>query len=245
LCATLLGALLPGPASARNPCEEIGADCRALTASEIKAFRDLVLAVKALLPVPDAARYAPDGAIEASTMPFVALTKISGAAITGRSWPAGCFPGYPENSLLFGYDAKAAQGNRAGNAQDPLAAIRGMMAVVEKKIELSVRLQPYPYLMNVEDGKTVEVRDQNAYDVEKKADFLSWQTGDETVTLNMIFGARTVKEAETLNADKPSPKFAPLRSIELIIGGPKGEVAALKKRINRQAFAALLGPVVK
>ncbi len=45
-----------------------------------------------------------------------------------------------------------------------------------------------------------------------------------------------VKEAETLNTDKPAQKFAPLKSIELVIGGPKDEVAALKKGEPFQEF---------
>jgi hypothetical protein len=245
LSTTLLGALLCGPASAQNPCTEIGPDCRVLTAPEVKAFKTLVLAVKELLPVPDAARYTPDGAIEASTMPFVAETKISGVAMTGRSWKSGCFPASPNNSLHFGYDAKAAQGKQKGKAEDPLAAVQRMMAVMENKIEISVSLMPHPYLVNVEDGKAVDVRDQDAYDIEKSAEFLSWQTGEDNVTLTMIFGPRTINEAETLNIEKPARNFAPLKSIELVMGGPRGELAALKKRIDRKSFAALLGPVVK
>jgi hypothetical protein len=216
-----------------------------LTAAEVKAFKELVLKVETLLPVPDASRYIPDGAIEASNMPFDAETKITGGVVTGGSWPAGCFPIYPYNSLHFGYDAKATQGKPAVKTEDPLAAVQAMMSVMENKIELSVWLNPHPYLVNVEDGQTVDVRDQDAYNVEKTADFLSWQTGDDNVSLNMIFGPRTGKEAETLNTDRPSPKFAPLISIELSIGGPKAEVATLKKKIDRKAFAALLGPVVK
>jgi hypothetical protein len=245
LSMMFIGSMLYNPVLAQNPCAEIGSDCRVLTATEVKAFKELVLAVNALLPVPDAARYQPDGAIEASTMPFVAETKISSGVMTGGSWPAGCFPISPNNTLHFGYDAKSTQEKPAGKAKDPLAAVQAMMAVMENKIELVVWLRPHPYLVNVEDGKIMDVRDQDAYNIEKSAEFLSWQTGDDNVTLNMIFGPRTVKEAETLNTDKPSPKFAPLKSIELIISGPKDEVAALKKKIDRHAFAALLGPVVK
>ncbi len=242
---TLIGALLCNPASAQNPCDEIGPDCRVLTATEVKSFKELVLAVQALLPVPDPARYVPDGAIEASYMPFVAWTKIPGAVITGGSWPSGCFPIYPNNSLCFGYDGKSSAEKPVDKTKDPLAAVQAMMSVMENKIELSVWLRPHPYLVNVEDGKTMDVRDQDAYNIEKSTEFLSWQTGDENVALHMIFGPRTGKEAETMNTDKPASKFAPLKSIELIIGGPRDEVAALKKKINRQSLAALLGPVVK
>ena len=245
LSTILIGAMLSSTASAQNPCDEIGSDCRVLTAVEVRAFKELVLAVKALLPVPDATRYTPDGAIEASTMPFVAETKIPGAVSTGGSWQAGCFPVYPKNSLSFGYDARATQGNPGGKEKDPLAAVQAMMAVVENKIELVVWLRPHAHLVDVEDGKPMDVPDLDAYNIEKSDQFVSWQTGDDNVALHMIFGPRTIKEAETLHLDKPSPKFAPLKSIELIISGPRGEVAALKKKIDRNAFAALLGPVLK
>ncbi len=244
--STMLIGVLSYPASAQDACDEIGPDCRTLTASEVKAFKELVLTAKGLLPVPDTARYALESGIdETYTMPFVALTKIPGAAMTGRSWQAGCFPTDPNNTLHFLYDAKAVQEKSSGKANDPLAAVQALNAMMENKVEIVVWLRPHPYLVNVENGKTVDVRDQDAYDVVKKPEFLSWQTGDDNVTLNMILGPRTAREEETLNTDMPSPKFAPLKSIELIISGPKKEVAALRKRIEPQALAALLGPVVK
>ena len=95
LTMMLIGAMFANPVLGQNPCNEIGPGCRVLTTAEVKAFKELVLAVKVLLPVPDVARYSPDGAIEASTMPFVALTKIPGAVSTGVSWQTGCFPDSP------------------------------------------------------------------------------------------------------------------------------------------------------
>ena len=150
----------------------------------------------------------------------------------------------PNNTLSFGYDAKAAQKKPAGKGDDP-AAIQGMMSVMENKIEVVVWLRPHAHLVDVEGGKAVDVRDQDAYNVEKTGDFVTWQTGEENVTLHMIFGPRTVKEAETLNTDTPARTLAPVKSIELVIGGPKDEVTLLKKRIDRTAMAGLLGPVAK
>jgi hypothetical protein len=60
----------------------------------------------------------------------------------------------------------------------------------------------------------------------------------------MVFGPRTCKEAEILQVEKIAPKLAPIISIELHISGPKAEVAEFKKKTNRKAFEALLGPVV-
>jgi hypothetical protein len=230
---------------AQDFCAEMGPEYRLLTQTEIKSFGELVLKVKSLLPVPDAARYVPDGASEASTMPFVAEAKLNDK-IAGGSWPSGCFLASPYNTLTFGYDAKKTQDNKpSGKSKDPLAAAQAAMAIMENKVQICVNINPYPYLMWTEGGKVVEVRDQDGYNIEKTPDFLTWQTGDEDVTLNMIFGPRTTKESETVNADKPAKAFAPARVIELIISGPKAEVDLLKKKIDRKAFAALLGPVVK
>ena len=109
-------------ASAQNPCAEIGSDCRVMTAAEVQAFKALVLAVKAALPVPDPARYRHNGAAEGSTMPFVAEANIPEAAPICRAWPAGGFPESPYNTLLFGYDAKAKPEKAAGDQKDPAAA---------------------------------------------------------------------------------------------------------------------------
>jgi len=241
LCAMLV---LGGLASAQDPCAEIGSDCRIMTAAEVQAFKARVLSVRAALPVPDPARYAHNGAIEASTMPFVAEAGIPGAVPTCRAWPAGSFPEYPYNTLLFGYDRKAKDEKAAGDQKDPLAATQAMMSEFENRIEVGVSIYPHPVLVAVENGKLVEVGDSDATDVEKSATFLSY-TSNEGTNLRMIIGPRTGKEEETVIREKPAPAFAPVVSIEIEITGPKDEVAALKKKIDRKSFEALLGPVVK
>jgi hypothetical protein len=68
---------------------------------------------------------------------------------------------------------------------------------------------------------------------------------DGTV-LTMVFGPRTCKEEETLRVDKPAKILAPVTCITLEIIGPnRAEVLALKKRIDRKAFEALLGAAMK
>jgi len=235
---------LQSPALAQNPCEEVGSDCRVMTAAEVRALKERILAVKAVLPVPDAARYAHDGAIEASTMPFVAEAGMPGAVPTCRSWPAGCFATYPQNSLLFGYDSRAEREKAGKTPGDIIAAAQGMMAGAENRVEVSAWLRPHPHLVDNESGKCVDVSDPEAVNVEKSATFLSWESNEGTV-LRMIFGPRTCREAETLNLERPAQAFAPVKSIELQISGPKAEVAALKKKIDRRAFEALRGAVVK
>jgi hypothetical protein len=236
---------LQSPALAQNPCEEVGSDCRVMTAAEVRALKERILAVKAVLPVPDAARYVHDGAVEASTMPFVAEAGMPGAVPTCRSWPAGCFATYPQNSLLFGYDSGADRAKAGKKPGDIIAAAQGMMAGLENRVQLSAWLRPHPHLVDNENGKCVDVSDPEAVNVEKSATFLSWESGEGAVNLHMIFGPRTCKEAETLNVERPAQAFAPVKFIELQISGPKAEVAALKKKIDRRAFEALLGAVVK
>ncbi|MCK7468521.1 MAG: hypothetical protein MZU91_10770 [Desulfosudis oleivorans] len=75
--AALIGAMvvlsLVGPAFAqRDPCAENGPDCRLLTPAEVSALKARFLALEALLPVPDPARWAvPPGLSKAMTMDFV------------------------------------------------------------------------------------------------------------------------------------------------------------------------------
>jgi len=238
---TFIGTMFYNSASAQDPCSEMGASCRVLTASEVNAFKELVLSVKKLLPVPDPSRYEPGITDEAYTMPFVAATKIPGGAFVGESFKEGCFPMYFEyNTLSFGYKARTTQKKPAGKADNLLAAGQAIVGALVSDIELGVSLLPHPYL--IQEGDESE---PDAYNIEKSAEFLSWQTGDDQVHLHMIFGPRTDKEEETLSLNRPNPKFAPLKSLELSIIGPKDDVAALKKKIDRSAFAALLGPVLK
>lgn len=225
-------------AAAQNPCSEIGSDCRLMTTGEVKALKERILAVKALLPVPDVNRYIHNGAAEASTMPFIAESNIPNAALTYRAWPLGSFVEYPYNTLLFGYSKKSVSSKTNKKSKDVLEATNAMMAEFENQIELSVTLLPYSYLVYQDS-------DPDAINLEKSVNFLSWETGDENIELHMIFGPRTTKESETLILDKPVKNFAPVKAIELIISGPKAEVAELKKKIDRKTFYVLLGTVVK
>jgi len=234
---------LQSPALAQNPCEEIGSDCRVMTAAEVKALKERFLAVRAALPVPDPARYAHNGAAEASTMPFVAEAGITGAVPTCRSWPAGCFTTL--DSLLFGYVSRAVREKAGKKPKDIFEASQNVTAEFENRVEVITWIRPHPHLVDNENGKCIDVSDPDAVNVEKSATFLSWETGEGMISLYMVFGLRTCKEAETLNVEKPAKAFAPVKSIELQISGPKAEVDALKKKIDRKAFETLLGEVVK
>src|SRR3989304_402009 len=88
----VVAALFPqNPAFPPTPRPNQGPGGPALTPAETKAPKDRFLALKAALPVPDPARYTPDGAGDASEMPFVAETSVAPGPLTCLSWPAGCF----------------------------------------------------------------------------------------------------------------------------------------------------------
>ena len=57
--------------------------------------------------------------------------------------------------------------------------------------------------------------------------------------------AAEVKAFKELVLEKSANNFAPVKSIEIIITGPKTEVVLLTKKIVRKAMEALLGPVIK
>jgi hypothetical protein len=240
----------------QNPCDEIGADCRLMTAAEVKALKDRVLALRAALPVPDPARWVlPAGVDEAYTMPYIAESNL-GAAMTCNSWPAGCFT--ENNSVSFIYDAVLKGGEPAKKPdggeeskdlektlKDLAASVQGMQAEMANRIEIDAKLLPYAHLVDNVDGKCVDVTETEAVNIEKSAEFLTWESGDGT-RLTMVFGPRTCKEEETLRVEKPAKNLAPVKSIMLEITGPnKAEVTALKKKINRKAFEALLGAVLQ
>lgn len=246
--AALLGMLgiltLGSPAFAQeDPCFANGPDCRLLTAAEISALKGRLLALRAALPVPDAARWAPPPDVgESLTMSFVAELNAGGAMISG-SWPAGAFT--ERNDVHFIYDGLVKPAAKQKDTKDPLAWVEQMQAEVGNRVEVLAKLLPHAYLVDNVDGDCVDVSDPEATDVEKSPTFLTWQSNEGT-NLTMIFGPRTCKETETERVGKPAPSLAPVKCITLEISGPnKAEIAALKKKIDRKAFEALLGPMMK
>ena len=246
--AALLGATvfltLGSPAFARqDPCSENGPDCRLLTPAEINALKGRLLALRAALPAPDPARWAPPpGVGEAFTMSFIAELDAGGAMISG-SWPAGAFT--ERNDVHFIYDGLVKPAAKQKDTKDPLAWVEQMQAEVGNHIEVLATLLPHAHLVNNVDGECVDINDSEPTDVEKTPTFLTWMSNEGTI-LTMIFGPRTCKEAETLRVDKPAKTLAPVKCITLEITGPdRAEVVALKKKIDRKAFEALLGPVMK
>ncbi len=243
-----------------DPCAEIGSDCRPLTNSEAQALKDRILALKAALPVPDTARWAiPEDVDEAFTMPYVAEQK-SGAPMVCVSWPAGCFT--EMNDIDFIYNAvkegdapkdKPAKKSEADTEEkSPEEALAELAASAQSilgdfgnRIEIGATLLPHAYLVYEVDGNCVDVSDPEAITIENSPTFLAWESADGT-SLTMVFGPRTCKEIETLRVDKPAKTLAPVKAIVLeVIGPDKAEIAALKQKINRKAFEALLGEVVK
>jgi hypothetical protein len=240
---TVLVTLLQiSPAWAQNPCSEEGPGCRVMTAGEVKGLMERILAIKAILPAPDPARYVHDGMAEGGTLPFIGQVKAGGPAIC-FSFPAGCFTRY--DTLSFGYLRKEDHARAGTKPKDILAAVQAVGSALENKVEVTVWLRPHAHLVGNENGKCVDVTESTAVNIEKSATFLSWEDGDEVVNLHLIFGPRTCKEEETLRVETPAKAFAPVRSLELAISGPKAEVAALKKKLDRKAFEGMLGPVVK
>jgi hypothetical protein len=237
-------AVSASPALAQqDPCAESGPDCRLLTAAEISALKARLLALQAVLPVPDPARFAPPPDLaKAMVLPFVAELEAGGAMISG-SWPLGAFT--ERNDVHHIYDGRAKPAPKAADSKDPLAAVQQMQAAFGNRIEVLARLLPHAYLVENVHGGCVDISDPEATDIEKTSTFLTWMANDGTV-LTTVFGPRICKEEETLRVDKPAKNLAPVTCIRLEITGPdRAEVLALKKRIDRKAFEALLGAVMK
>jgi hypothetical protein len=226
----------------QDPCSEQGPDCRVLTPAEVNALKGRLLALRAALPVPDPARWAPPPDVgESFTMPFIAELNLGGA-MTSASWPAGAFT--ERNDVHFVYDGLTKPAAKPKDTKDPLAWVEQMQAAVGNRIEVLAKLLPHPFLVDNVDGECSDVTDPEATGIEKTATFLSWESSEGT-QLTVVFGPRTCKEAETDRVEKPAKALAPVKSITLEITGPNtAEIAALKK-IDRKTFEALLGPVIK
>jgi hypothetical protein len=214
-----------------------------LTPAEIAALKDRILALRAALPVPDPARWAvPAGVGDAFTMSFVAELDAGGPMLSG-SWPAGAFT--ERNTVDLVYDGVTKAEAKPQDKKDPAAAVEQMQAAFGNRIEVLAKLLPFEYLVEEVNGRCVDVSDPEAANIEKTARFLSWESGDGT-RLTLVFGPRTCKPAETERVGKPAPNLAPVICVTLEITGPsRAVVAALKKKIDRKAFEALLGPTMK
>jgi hypothetical protein len=243
LCVIAFAASASPALAQQDPCAESGPDCRLLTAAEISALKAQLLALQAILPVPDPSRFAPPPDLaKAMILPFVAELEAGVAMISG-SWPGGAFT--ERNDVHSIYDGRAKPAPKATDSRDPLAAVQQMQAAFGNRIEVLARLLPHAYLVENVDGDCVDIGDPEATDILKSATFLTWMANDGTV-LTMVFGPRTCKEEETLRVDKPAKILAPVTCITLEIIGPnRAEVLALKKRIDRKAFEALLGAAMK
>jgi hypothetical protein len=230
-------------AAQQNPCDQEGPGCRPLTKAEIAALKDRLMGLKAALPVPDPARWAvPADVGTAYTMSFVAELE-AGGAMTSQSWPAGAFT--ERNDVHYVYDGVKKGEAKPKDTKDPLAAAAAMQEAFGNRIEILAMLLPHAYLVEKIDGKCVDVSDPEATDIEKTPTFLAWMANDGTV-LTMIFGPRTCKEEETERLEKPAPTLAPVKCVTLEITGPdRAAVMELKKKVDRKAFEALLGPLAK
>jgi hypothetical protein len=241
----VVGILAPGSLAfaQQDPCSEEGPGCRVLTSPEVNSLKARLLALQAAMPVPDPARWAPPPDVnESYTMSFVAELNLGGAMISS-SWPAGAFT--ERNDVHFLYDGVTKPAAKPTDSNDALARIEQMQAEVGNRIEVLAKLLPYAYLVDNVNGTCVDVIDPEATNIEKTATFLSWESSDGTL-LTVVFGPRTCKESETERLMKPAPALAPVKCITLEISAPnKTEIAELKKKIDRKAFEALLGPVMK
>jgi hypothetical protein len=245
LCAVaIISFALAAPLAAQHdPCGEEGPGCRPLTKAEIAALKERFMALKAALPVPDPARWAvPPDVGTAFTMSFVAELE-AGGAMTSQSWPAGAFT--ERNDVHYVYDGVKKAEAKPKDTQNPLAAAAAMQEAFGNRIDILATLLPHAYLVESVDGKCVDVSDPEATDVEKTPTFLTWMTNDGTV-LTMVFGPRTCREEETAKLEKPAPTLAPVKCVTLEITGPdRAAVMELMKKVDRKAFEALLGPLVR
>lgn len=245
--AMLLVMLMPLSAWSQNPCEEIGSDCRVMTAAERKGFEQRMAALQAALPVPDPniyTRSSVESFVESMTTPAIEMMKQTESPMICRSWSAGCFP--EDASHGFAYSRKQDVAKTKEESKDVVDLSQRMTREFENQVQVSAWLRPHPYLVANVDGKCVDVEDPTATAIEKTPTFLTYRTGDEQgATMVMVFGPRTCNEDDVLVVDKPAQSLAPVVSVEVDLTGPTTVILELAQKIDRQALVALLGPVVR
>ncbi len=114
---------------------------------------------------------------------------------------------------------------------------------MENRLEIAAYLRPTPYALMEIGGKCADGPEEGAVDVEKTPTFLVYRIDMDTdARLTFVFGPRSCVTAELeMTEEPPSGRMAPVKSVEVTLSGPKGEVIALGKKLDRRAVAALLG----
>jgi hypothetical protein len=246
-CAVPFVMLAPLAALGQDPCEEIGSDCREMTAAERKGFEERMVALRAALPAPDPEGYtrsSVESFVESMTSPVGGTMNAAQAPLTCRSWAAGCFP--EEANLGFTYSRREDLAKADEKTQDPVKLSQQMASEFENQVQVSAWLRPYPFLVANVDGKCVDVEDETATAIEKTASFLTYRTGDEeSGEIHLVVGPRTCKEEDVEPLEQPAKVLAPVVAVEVLITGPTSTIIELAQKIDRKQFASLLGPVVK
>jgi hypothetical protein len=239
--------LAPHSALGQDPCEEVGSDCRVMTAAERRGFEGRMVALRDALPVPDPERYtrsSVESFVESMTAPVGGTMNPTEAPLTCRSWAAGCFP--EEANFGFTYSRKEDLEKANEKTKDLVHLSQQMATEFENQVQVSAWLRPYPFLIANIDGKCVDVADETATAIEKTPSFLTYRTGDEkSGEIHLVFGPRTCKEEDVEQLQQPAKVLAPVVAVEVVITGPTSTIVELEQKISRKQFGSLLGPLVK
>jgi len=227
-----------------DPCAE--SSCRALTLEERGAFGRVLAKLIAAVPTPDDGRFQQAG--------LKSMQGIASTLVTEATWQSPVFPSnvvdpmamshsgraFPRTlGLVYSYVLKDERERaRLGLGDAFHTTGDGEMEAFDLQIRLSASARPA--LASREalgEGKKME----------RSKDVLLWDARlppeeKGTKRIVMLLGARIERAEEpgAVAGETAPGQLAPVRSIRIELHGPKADVEALKKRIDRKALLKLL-----
>jgi hypothetical protein len=253
--AAVTAALTLGAARAQDGCD--AANCRKITAAEDAAHRTMLRALVGARPTPDPARWeraaTSDGMREREAH-LAQTARTFGQAGQAQLFHAceptwkGCFPSQTQSTLTVGYQAKGsgakteqkAKRAKPGSIEALMELGQAVADSMQYGVSLSIRLVPHPADNGCFQGEGYP------RPVERKKDFLhELYDADGQATASLVFGERACEEPEDYPEVNGRTPLAPVRAVVVEVQGPSAEVKKLIAAIDRQPFAARLGPVVR
>lgn len=249
LLVAALTVLVLGPAPARaeefvipvDPCSKYA--CRELTKEEQAKLGRVMSKLMNGLPTPETERYEQTG--------LKSMQGQGAVMVTDPMWQASSFPANIVDTMALGFGKDGAfprsfmviysyalkdQGTREklGLKQGFHKTAEGEMEVFDLRIEASAWPVPAPV-----DRGSVPVGGKGTDIFERRL------AGDEqgTSRVSVIVGPKA-NEKDTPEGVPPA-RLAPVKAVKVVLQGPRADVIALAKKINRAALKGLIGPIDK
>ncbi len=262
LAAWMLLWLLPAAASAAGKIIEIGGGggglapsslggdpcsrfaCREFTFEDRTTLGRPLSKLMGAVPTPAPARYEQTG--------LTSLQGLGPTLVGDDTWQSSSFPanvidamalGYKDGafprvlSLVYSFSIKSEKERKElGITERSHAGDDGQMEIYDLRTQLTAYPTPFVASALLKGGRLVE----------KTLDTLIYEGAASEPgikQLTLVVGARSDKAADMdPQPGEPTRKIAAIKAVRLDLRGPKDDVMALAKKLDRRALAALVAP---